>query len=150
MAEPTPAPAVVARVLPAPPDVVYDEWLDAEGMTEWMCPRPAVPTRIQLDPKVGGRFLFEIDDEGFELSIEGEYLELDRPHRLSFTWNCSTWEPTDPDSVVTVLLEPRGADHTLMTIRHAQLPPKLVDDHQGGWTAIGDQLEAWLGRRPRR
>ena len=31
----------VRRVLPAPPAVVYDEWLDPVGMVEWMCPRPA-------------------------------------------------------------------------------------------------------------
>jgi uncharacterized protein YndB with AHSA1/START domain len=95
-----------------------------------------------------GRFVFEVEDEGFELSVAGEYLELDRPHRLSFTWNCSTWEPSDPDSVVTVLFEPHGDGHTLMTIQHTQLPPKLVDGHQRGWTAIGQQLEAWLDRRP--
>ena len=29
--------AVVRRVLPAPPAVVFDEWLDPVGMTEWMC-----------------------------------------------------------------------------------------------------------------
>ena len=33
--------AVVRRVLPAPPDVVFDEWLDPAAMTEWMCPRQA-------------------------------------------------------------------------------------------------------------
>ncbi len=140
--------AVVERILPASPEVVYDEWLDPEGLVEWMCPRPAVPTRVELHPHIGGRFVFEVDDEGFELSIAGEYLELDRPHRLTFTWNCSTWEPSDPDSVVTVLFEPHGDGHTLMTIQHDQLPPKLVDGHQRGWTAIGQQLEAWLDRRP--
>jgi uncharacterized protein YndB with AHSA1/START domain len=30
---------VVRRVLPAAPDIVYDEWLDPVGMIEWMCPR---------------------------------------------------------------------------------------------------------------
>jgi uncharacterized protein YndB with AHSA1/START domain len=139
--------AVVRRVLPASPDVVFDEWLDAEGMAEWMCPRPARPTRIELDPRVGGRFLIDIDDEGFELSITGEYLELDRPHRLRFTWDCSTWEPSDGTSIVTVTLEPHGDGLTLMTIHHAQLPPTLVDDHRNGWTLIGEQLEHSLASR---
>jgi len=26
--------------MPALPVVVYQEWLDAEGMAEWMCPHP--------------------------------------------------------------------------------------------------------------
>ena len=39
--------AVVRRVLPAPPHVVFDEWLDPAGMTEWMCPRPARAVKTQ-------------------------------------------------------------------------------------------------------
>jgi hypothetical protein len=31
---------MVRRVLPAPPAAVWEEWLDAEGMAEWMCPPP--------------------------------------------------------------------------------------------------------------
>jgi uncharacterized protein YndB with AHSA1/START domain len=143
--EETPA-VVVQRVLSAPPDVVFDEWLDAEGMAEWMCPRPARPTRIDLDPRLGGRYRIDIDDEGFELTITGEYLELDRPRRLRFTWACSAWEPTDLESVVTVTFEPHGDGHTVMTIHHAQLPPKVVDDHRHGWTLIGDQLEGRLSQ----
>jgi uncharacterized protein YndB with AHSA1/START domain len=42
--------AFVRRVLPAPPDVVFDEWLDAEGMAEWMRPRPARAAAIVVEP----------------------------------------------------------------------------------------------------
>jgi len=31
---------------PLPPHVVFDEWLDPVGMTEWMCPRPARAVKI--------------------------------------------------------------------------------------------------------
>jgi uncharacterized protein YndB with AHSA1/START domain len=143
------APAVVVqRVLPAPPDVVFDEWIDPEAMAEWMCPRPSRPTRIDIDPRVGGRFFIDIDDEGFELTVTGEYLELERPHRLRFTWDCSVWEPSDPESIVTVTLEPHGDRCTLMTIHHVQLPPKVVDSHRHGWTLIGQQLEDALKSLP--
>jgi len=33
--------AVVTCDLPAPPEAVYDEWLDRESLMEWMCPHPA-------------------------------------------------------------------------------------------------------------
>lgn len=144
MSEEAPAAAVVRRLLPAPPDVVYDEWLDPEGMTEWMCPAPARPTDISLDPRVGGRIRIEIDDEGFLLSITGEYLQLERPRRLSFTWTSSTWGSEDRASVVTVVLEPHGEEETLMTIRHAQLPPGVLDAHEAGWSLIAAQLESRL------
>lgn len=139
---------MVKRVLPASPDVVYDEWLDAEGMAEWMCPRPARPTRIELDPRVGGRYVIDIVDEGVELSIRGEYLELTRPERLRFTWYCSLWEPSDPQSIVTVTLEPHGEARTSMTIHHVLIPPKVADAHRHGWTLIGRQLQDTLTLRP--
>ena len=141
------AEAVVRRVLPAPPGVVFDEWLDAEGMREWMCPRPAVPTRIEIDPRVGGRYAIDIDDEGFALTVSGRYLELDRPRLLRFTWHCTTWDPGSPDSEVTVALEPHEGGRTLMTIRHELLPAGLIDSHETGWGRIAGQLEQVLTRR---
>jgi len=142
---PAPAAAMVRRVLPAPPAAVWEEWLDAEGMAEWMCPRPARPTKIELDPRPGGELRIDIDDEGAELSITGRYLELDEPRRLRFTWSCSAWQPP-ANSVVTVTLTPHGDEQTLMTIHHAKLPPDVLDSHQNGWALIGEQLEDWLTR----
>lgn len=152
MSQPSPVMAVVQRVLPATPDMVFDEWLDAEGMTEWMCPRPTRPAKIVLDPRVGGQIRLDIDDDGLAVTIVGEYLELERPQRIRFTWWCTIWEPAELSSVVTVLLEPHGDEQTLMTIHHTQLPPSLVDDHQRGWTLTADQFADWLelgrGSRP--
>jgi len=135
-----PATAVVRRVLPAPPDVVYDEWLDAGGMAEWMCPRPARPTKIELEPRVGGRLRIDIDDQGFLLQVTGTYLDLDRPHQLRFTWKCSAWPDPDLESVVTVVLRPHGDDQTLMIIRHALLPPDVADGQGQGWGRVARQL----------
>ena len=139
-----PVVAVVRRVMPAPPDAVYDEWLDAEHMKEWMCPRPARPTAVVLDPRIGGEYRIEVDDEGLALTIFGRYLVLDRPNRIQFTWNCTTWEPGTPDSVVTVTFEPAQDGHTTMTIHHAQLPADLEDGHERGWNGVARQLERWL------
>jgi uncharacterized protein YndB with AHSA1/START domain len=135
-----PAVAVVQRLLPASPDIVYEEWLDAEGMREWMCPRPAHPTSVQLDARVGGKIRIDIDDEGSLFLVTGRYLALDRPNRIQFTWNWAAWEPATPDSIVTVTLEPHADGQTLMTIHHAQLPPDLVERYQNGWPGVARQL----------
>jgi uncharacterized protein YndB with AHSA1/START domain len=133
--------AVVQRVLPARPEIVYAEWLDADGMLEWMCPRPVQPTGIKLDPRIGGELRIQVLDEGSVVTITGRYLVLDRPNRIQFTWNCTAWEPTASDSVVTIILEPHQDDETLMTIHHAQLPPLEIDGHERGWFKVAEQLE---------
>jgi len=137
----------VRRVLPALPDVVYDEWLDPVGMTEWMCPRPARAVKISLEPSVGGSLRIDIEDSGFSLYVTGQYVELDRPRRLRFTWSCSDWPDPSVQSMVTVTLEHHGASETMMTIEHEQLPPGLVDDHQYGWGAIAVQFNEALATR---
>jgi uncharacterized protein YndB with AHSA1/START domain len=136
--------AVVRRVLPAAPNVVYDEWLDPAALADWMCPRPAVCRNVESEPRVGGRLRIDIEDGGTEFYVSGEYLALDRPRRLRFSWTCSTWPDPGLMSVVNVLLEPLANEQTLMTIEHTLLPPDLVGQHQRGWTAIADQLASEL------
>jgi uncharacterized protein YndB with AHSA1/START domain len=132
--------AVVRRVLPAPPHVVFDEWLDPAGMTEWMCPRPARAVKVLLEPSVGGSLRIDIEDSGSSLYVTGQFIELDRPRRLRFTWSCSDWPDPSVQSEVTVILEDHGPGETLMTIEHEQLPPGQADPHQRGWAAIAVQL----------
>jgi uncharacterized protein YndB with AHSA1/START domain len=141
------ATAVVRRLLPAPPDVVYEEWLDPEALMDWMCPRPARCLNVELEPRVGGRLHIDIEDNGVEFAVTGRFTELERPRRLRFTWHCSTW--TDPalESVVTVSLDRYRSTETMMTIEHDLLPVGLADQHRDGWDAIGSQLERSLGRR---
>jgi uncharacterized protein YndB with AHSA1/START domain len=136
--------AVARRVLPAPPDVVFGEWIDPGAWAEWMCPRPARATRIELDPRIGGDYRLEIEDEGVRFDVTGRYLELDRPRLLRFTWSCSIWDDPTLESVVTVVLEPYGELQTLMTIEHVLLPPHLVLGHEDGWERIAGQLAARL------
>jgi len=138
---------MVRRVLPAPPDIVYDEWLDPVGMLEWMCPRPARAVKISLEPSVGGSLRIDIEDSGSSLYVTGHYLELDRPRRLRFTWSCSDWADPSAQSVVTVTLEEHGPAETMMTIEHEQLPPDQVDGHQRGWAAVSAQLGEALSER---
>jgi uncharacterized protein YndB with AHSA1/START domain len=141
---PEPAGAWVQRVVPASPDEVFHEWVDAEAMREWMCPRPAHATNVALDPVVGGQLRIDISDQGSGFYVSGTYLELDPPHRLSFTWSCSIWDDPTVQSVVTVTLQPHDESSTLMTINHVLLPASIIEDYQRGWTAIADQLESRL------
>ena len=140
--------AVVRRLLPAPPEVVYDEWLDPAALADWMCPRPARCRGVTSDPRVGGRLRIDIEEAGAEFCVTGRYLALDRPRRLSFTWSCSTWPDPRLSSMVTVLLEPRERQQTLMTIEHTLLPPGLVGQHERGWAAIARQLADELTAPP--
>jgi uncharacterized protein YndB with AHSA1/START domain len=133
---------VVRRIVPAPAELVYDAWLDVSALAEFMCPDPAYPARVECDPRVGGRLRIVMAYPAKTSEVLGEYLELDRPRRLRFSWT----PDSDFESVVTVDLEPRGTAQTLMTITHTLLPDALAPDYDQGWGAIARHLADLFGR----
>jgi uncharacterized protein YndB with AHSA1/START domain len=145
MTTPTSASAFVTRVLPAEPAVAYDAWLDPESLAHFICPAPATPGPIECDPRIGGRLRIDMLGPQQVTHIVGEYLELERPHRLRFTWDSDYGGGFH--SIVTVTLEPLGVGRTLMTIEHAPLPAHVVADHENGWARIAAQLEQALVNR---
>ena len=137
-------PVVVRRVMPAPPHVVYAEWIDPVALADFMGPAPTRATVPECDPRPGGRLHIVMSDGVETVNIRGEYLELDPPHRLSFSWH------SDMDggfaSTVTVTFDPHGEHETLMTIEHAPVPSALADDHEEGWGQIATQLAGRVQR----
>ena len=115
-----------------------------------MCPRPARCLNVEADPRIGGMLGFDIE-AGRTLRVSGNYLTLDRPHRVAFTWSCSTWPDPTLQTVVTVTIEPDGTEASIMTIEHELLSPALIQQHAHGWTVISVQLESrlWLTERNR-
>ena len=136
--------ARVQRVMPAAPDVVFDEWLDPESLAEWMCPRPSRCVAVTVEPRVGGRLRFDVDNLGTSVLITGQFLAIERPHLLRFTWTNSDWPDPTVVSVVNVAFAPAGDDETLLSIEHSLIPPDRFDDFQNGWVGVCDQLAAFL------
>ncbi|ODR19538.1 SRPBCC family protein [Mycolicibacterium porcinum] len=135
----------VRRLMPATPDVVFDEWLDPESLREWMCPRPVYCVEVSVEPRVGGLVRFDLDDSGSSVLITGQFLTIDRPRVLRFTWSNSDWADPTVVSIVNVEFEPAGDGQTMMSIEHSLLPPEEFDDFHNGWTLTFEQLAARLG-----
>jgi uncharacterized protein YndB with AHSA1/START domain len=139
--------ARVQRVMPAAPDVVFDQWLDPESLADWMCPRPDRCVAIAVEARVGGAVRFDVDHSGTSVLITGQFLAVERPHLLRFTWTNSDWADPTVVSVVNVAFEPFGDDQTLMSIEHSLIPPEELDSFANGWVGVCDQLEAFLRRK---
>ena len=128
----------LSRRIAASPDEVFDAWTRAEAVNQWLVPGP-VTTRARIDARVGGRFRIEMINGEDHNPHEGEYLRLDRPRLLEFTWISKYTE--DKRSVVTVELKAAGADATDLTLTHRLLPDATaVAKHTGGWNAALDKL----------
>ncbi len=64
--------------LPVSPEVAYDAWATANDVLDWL-----TPDEVQMRVLVGEGFDLIWDDYG---TWHGNYLEIDRPQRLVFTW----------------------------------------------------------------
>ena len=128
----------ITRRLPASPEDVFDAWTTPDILRQWMCPFDTEVARADLDLRVGGKYY--IDMQGAEAlhKHEGEYVEIDRPNRLVFTWiSAGTHQET---TLVTVTFEKFG-DGTALTLVHDRLPgSEEVADHGRGWSSALDNL----------
>lgn len=132
----------VTRILRATPEVVFDAWTDADTLRRWLCPDPGVVVEASCDPVVGGgyRLVMLFDSGPFE--VRGEYLEVDPPNRLVFTWLADS--TPDQPSRVTVTLKPAG-ERTEMTIRHEQIPTRQFGESaEPAWRQALDKLDQAL------
>ncbi len=124
----------VTRTIAAPPERVFDAWLDPDMLMRFMLPGPGMTTpRATTDAREGGRFDLIMKNGDDEMPHGGVYLEIDRPRRLVFSWE----SPFSVEgSTVTLDFRPEG-DGTLVTLTHIRFPnQESRDNHEGGWTAI--------------
>jgi len=136
---------VVRRVIPASRERVFAAWLDPVSLARWMCPGPVIATDVELDPRVGGRFRIVMRKPDGSVEHTGEYVAIEPPARLQFTW-ISVNTGNEP-SLVTVEFLDRGAA-TEVVLTHRRLPPAQVEGHRAGWTDIVRKLdEALSGAR---
>ena len=137
--------AHVSRVFPYTAERVFDAWLDPERARRWLFATPAGEmVRAEIDPRVGGQFIFTDRRDGKDVEHTGEYLEIDRPRRLVFTFAVSGVD--GPPDLVHIDIAPlsNGCELTLKHEMRAEYA-----EYQGrtekGWTTILDSLEAALG-----
>jgi uncharacterized protein YndB with AHSA1/START domain len=133
------------RVLPAPPEEVFDAWTDPKSIREWMCPGSITESVATLDVRVGGRFTIVMKGPDGGVVHTGEYLEVDRPRRLVFTWVSSG--VGGRTTQVTLALQPHGAGETTLTLVHERMPDaEAFTTHEQGWGQILVKLADHLGR----
>jgi uncharacterized protein YndB with AHSA1/START domain len=117
----------------ASPETVWEFFVDPEKLVRWK------GMKADLDPRLGGAYLCEVVPGH---TARGEYVELDPPHRLVFTWGWDNQEDVPPgSSTIEVDLTPEG-DGTSLRFIHRDLPnAESVESHAHGWDHYLPRLE---------
>jgi len=136
----------LAGTFEAPPASVFDAWTNAEALGQWMRPYDMAVASAEADLRIGGYFRVAVRGREGETVIFGEYLEVEPPRRLRFTWESQVTfgRPT----IVTLALSGRGADETgtLLELTHERLHDDLsVERHNAAWEELFGKLADFLG-----
>ena len=118
--------------LDAPPDEVFGFLTDAERYVRWQ------GVKAELDPRPGGLYRVWMDAGTV---ARGEYVEIDPPRRLVFTWGWEGNVDLPPGSTIVELSLEAEGDGTVLSLRHTGLPTgEAAAMHEEGWRFFTGRL----------
>jgi uncharacterized protein YndB with AHSA1/START domain len=137
----------VRRFLPVPRERVFAAWLDAGSLAQWMRPTGITDARVEVDPRVGGRFRILMIQGREEFEHTGEYLIIEPPARLSFTWISQATDHRATEVTIDLLGRQGGTE---LVLTHRRLPSAQIESHRSGWTdALRELQDRLQGSAPR-
>ena len=127
----------------SPIDRVWHALTDSATLSKWMMFRVN-----DFKPEVGHTFQFR-DSPGWTGVIDCEVIEVERPHRLSYTWTSDQPGPSNQQysTVVTWLLTEEEGGVTRLRLEQSGFPSEARQEIGGaryGWTNMLEQLKEVL------
>ncbi len=120
------------------PERVFDAWLDPKTAGRWLFATPTgTITRCEIDARVGGKFSI-VRRDGEDVDHVGEYLEIDRPRRLVFSFGVPKFSTETTRVIVEIVARGEGCE---LTLTHEGVLPDYGERTKEGWTGILGNLE---------
>jgi uncharacterized protein YndB with AHSA1/START domain len=145
---PTDLEIVMTREFDAPRDLVFEAHTSCEHMSQWWGPRRYEVAECDIDFRDGGKWrIVHRGSEGQEFGFHGEYREIVRPERI--TWTFEFEGAPGHVAVETVTLEERDGVTTLTAVsradskesRDAVMESGMVDGARETWERLAEHVE---------
>jgi uncharacterized protein YndB with AHSA1/START domain len=123
---------------------IFDAWLDPKTAGRWLfATATGQMVRVEIDARVGGRFIFVDRRDGEDVEHRGEYLDIDRPRRLVFTFGVPKYSSETTRVCIDIVPRETGCE---LTLTHEGVFPDYVERTNAGWTEILGRLAANLAQ----
>lgn len=135
----------VKRRFDASPERVFDAWLDPEIAGKWLFRSEegeAVSARV--DARIGGGFVFVSHRKEGDIEHTGDYLEIDRPRRLVFTFAVLAFSPEYDRVTIEIARLDKGCELTLTSEMAPEVFAEWGEQTREGWTMMLDALATRL------
>jgi len=132
--------------LAAPRERIFWALSEPTELAKWWGPSGFTTPEIDLRLRVGGGYRFRMQPpEGEAFHLAGEFLEVDPPRRLVYTFRWEEPDPDDRETVVTLTLDTLG-DATRLSLSQGDFATEArLDLHRSGWTESLLKLRELLG-----
>ncbi len=143
------APLIVKRFYEFSAERVFDAWLTPEITRRWLFTTgDSEVIRCEIDARVGGKFEIVDKRDGAEFKGEirhvGEYLEIDRPRRLVFTFGVPQFDPRTTRVEIDIVAKGSCCE---LTLTHHGVPDEWQVPTTEGWTKLLGNLERGISVR---
>jgi uncharacterized protein YndB with AHSA1/START domain len=125
----------MTRVLDAPRESVFQALSEPAALVKWWGPSGFTTPEIELDLKLGGRYRFGMQPPAGDLfHLAGEFIDIDPPRRLAYSFRWEEPAPDDQETVVTLTLDAL-ADGTRLSLWQGEFASEdRLALHQSGWS----------------
>ena len=121
----------------ASPETVWEFLVDPEKLMRWK------GINADLETQPGGIFRCEVIPGHI---ARGEYVEIDKPNKLVFTWGWDGSEDVPPGSSTIEIELASDGDGTSLRFIHKDLPnAEAIASHAHGWDHYLPRLETAAG-----
>ena len=121
----------------ASPETVWEFLVDPEKLMRWK------GINADLETQPGGIFRCEVIPGHI---ARGEYVEIDKPNKLVFTWGWDGSEEVPPGSSTIEIELASDGDGTSLRFVHKDLPnAEAIASHAHGWDHYLPRLETAAG-----
>jgi uncharacterized protein YndB with AHSA1/START domain len=134
----------IERTFAAPAEDVFDAWTEPEVMRRWFHCGPDWSTpEAEVDLRIGGtiRIVMRRPD-GYESSAYGEFVEIDRPSRLTMIWTFGI-DPANQQLLELTFTEVAG-ETTVVLLNSRISTEERRESQEIGWAGCLDELARLL------
>jgi uncharacterized protein YndB with AHSA1/START domain len=135
--------AQVIRHFRAPPERIFDAWLDSKTASNWLfASATGQIVCVEIDGRVGGWFYIAHRRDGEDVEYIGEYYEVDRPRRLVFTLSVEKYTLNFDRVSIDIVPFANGCK---LTLTHQTNMTADASRIEVGWSDLLNRLAATIG-----
>ena len=122
--------------LAAPRERIFRALTAPAELVRWWGPSGFTTPEIEVDLRVGGGYRFGMQPpDGALFHLAGEFLEIEPPGRLAYTFRWEEPDPDDRETIVRLSLETAAADTTELSLSQGRFATEARWAlHRDGWT----------------